>query len=81
MGINDEDLAENWLGLIIISLHSIPTVFYIYIFFQGKLTARERVHLLLDPGSFIEYDQFMEHQCRDFGMEDEKVGYDKPIIA
>ena len=41
--------------------------------FQGKLTARERVKLLCDPDSFVEYDMFMEHECRDFGMEDAKV--------
>lgn len=42
-------------------------------FLQGKLTARERIHLMLDPGSFVEYDSFLEHDCTDFGMEDEKV--------
>lgn len=36
---------------------------------QGKLTARERVELLLDPDSFVEYDMFVEHRCSDFGME------------
>ena len=40
-------------------------------FFKGKLTARERIHLLLDEGSFIEYDMFMEHDCHDFGMKQE----------
>lgn len=39
---------------------------------KGKLTARERVELLLDEGSFIEYDMFVEHRCTDFGMEKEK---------
>jgi propionyl-CoA carboxylase beta chain len=42
-------------------------------FFQGKLTARERVHLLCDPGSFVEYDMLVEHTCSDFGMEKQKV--------
>ena len=37
---------------------------------QGKLTARERVELLVDPGSFREYDMFVEHACTDFGMDD-----------
>jgi propionyl-CoA carboxylase beta chain len=37
--------------------------------FQGKLTARERIEVLCDPGTFVEYDMFMEHTCRDFGME------------
>jgi len=36
---------------------------------KGKLTARERVDLLLDPGSFEELDQLVEHRCHDFGME------------
>lgn len=40
---------------------------------QGKLTARERLDLLLDQGSFREYDAFVEHQCTDFGMSDNKV--------
>ena len=39
---------------------------------RGKLTARERLHLLLDPGSFVEMDSFAEHDCRDFGMEKKK---------
>jgi len=36
---------------------------------EGKLTARERVELLLDPGTFVELDRYVEHRCRDFGME------------
>ncbi|KAM6912944.1 propionyl-CoA carboxylase beta chain, mitochondrial [Xenentodon cancila] len=36
---------------------------------RGKLTARERVELLLDPESFVETDMFVEHRCADFGME------------
>uniref|UniRef100_A0AAR2L1N6 Propionyl-CoA carboxylase beta chain, mitochondrial n=1 Tax=Pygocentrus nattereri TaxID=42514 RepID=A0AAR2L1N6_PYGNA len=36
---------------------------------RGKLTARERVALLLDPDSFTELDMFVEHRCSDFGME------------
>ena len=36
---------------------------------KGKLTARERIELLLDPGSFEEWDMFVEHKCTDFGME------------
>ncbi|KAJ8357108.1 hypothetical protein SKAU_G00199020 [Synaphobranchus kaupii] len=36
---------------------------------RGKLTARERIELLLDPDSFVEYDMFVEHRCSDFGME------------
>ncbi|XP_076805550.1 propionyl-CoA carboxylase beta chain, mitochondrial-like [Clavelina lepadiformis] len=36
---------------------------------KGKLTARERINLLLDPGSFIEFDMFVEQRCTDFGMD------------
>jgi len=36
---------------------------------KGKLTARERIDLLLDEGSFEEYDMFVAHRCIDFGME------------
>jgi hypothetical protein len=35
---------------------------------KGKLTARERLDLLLDPGTFVEIDRFVTHRCRDFGM-------------
>src|SRR5689334_19056549 len=38
----------------------------------GKLTARERIDLLLDPGSFVELDRFVTHRCTDFGMQDQK---------
>ena len=40
---------------------------------KGKLTARERVELLLDEGSFEEFDTFKAHRCTDFGMASEKV--------
>jgi propionyl-CoA carboxylase beta chain len=39
----------------------------------GKLTARERIDLLLDPGSFVEIGRFVTHRCTDFGMEQQKV--------
>jgi propionyl-CoA carboxylase beta chain len=39
---------------------------------QGKLTARERIEALLDPGSFVEMDKFKTHRCSDFGMEKQK---------
>lgn len=39
----------------------------------GKLTARERIHLLLDEGSFQEMDKLVVHQCHDFGMEKKQV--------
>jgi len=40
---------------------------------KGRLTARERIQLLLDPGSFVEKDKFLTHRCYDFGMETQKV--------
>ena len=36
---------------------------------KGKLTARERIEVLLDPDSFEEYDMFVEHRCTNFGMD------------
>ena len=38
----------------------------------GKLTARERIDLLLEKGSFIELDKLVTHRCTDFGMEKQK---------
>jgi len=40
---------------------------------KGKLTARERIQYLLDPGSFEESDRFVVHRTSDFGMEDQKI--------
>ncbi len=40
---------------------------------QGKLTARERLALLFDPGTFVEVDKFVTHQCTNFGMEKTKI--------
>ncbi|HSP81295.1 MAG TPA: acyl-CoA carboxylase subunit beta, partial [Myxococcaceae bacterium] len=40
---------------------------------SGKLTARERLELLLDPGSFTELDKFVTHRCNDFGMGTRKI--------
>src|ERR1017187_6883473 len=39
----------------------------------GKLTARERIDLLLDPGSFLEIGRFVVHRCSEFGMDQQKV--------
>ena len=39
---------------------------------QGRLTARERIDLLLDPGSFEEFDMFKTHRCVEFGMINQK---------
>ncbi len=40
---------------------------------SGKLTARERIEKLLDPGTFVELDQFVHHRCTNFGMENEEA--------
>ncbi len=40
---------------------------------SGKLTARERIELLVDPGSFVEIGRFVTHRCVDFGMDRSKV--------
>jgi len=48
---------------------------------KGKLTARERIELLLDEGSFEEWDMFKEHRCTDFGMADQKIPGDGVIIG
>jgi len=42
----------------------------------GKLTARERVNLFLDPGTFVELDKLVTHQCTNFGMEKTKFSGD-----
>jgi len=39
---------------------------------KGKLTARERIELLLDEGSFEEFDMFVAHRCTDFGMQEDR---------
>lgn len=39
---------------------------------KGKLTARERIELLCDPGTFVEINAFIEHNCNDFGLDKEK---------
>ena len=48
---------------------------------RGKLTARERVELLLDEGSFEEFDMFVEHTCTDFGMENQRIPGDGVITG
>ncbi|MGB0589924.1 MAG: acyl-CoA carboxylase subunit beta [Myxococcota bacterium] len=47
----------------------------------GKLTARERLELLLDPGSFNEMDKLVVHQCQDFGMEEQRVSGDGVVTG
>ena len=48
---------------------------------RGKLTARERIELLLDKGSFEELDMFVEHRSSDFGMEKTKVPGDGVVTG
>ena len=48
---------------------------------RGKLTARERIELLLDEGSFEEFDMFVEHRCSDFGMEAQKIPGDGVVTG
>jgi propionyl-CoA carboxylase beta chain len=48
---------------------------------KGKLTARERLDVLLDPDSFEEYDMFVEHRSHDFGMADQHVPGDGVVTG
>ena len=48
---------------------------------KGKLSARERLELLLDEGSFEEWDMFVEHRCTDFGMQDNKIPGDGVVTG
>ena len=48
---------------------------------KGKLTARERIELLLDEGSFEEWDMFVEHRCTDFNMERQTIPGDGVVTG
>ena len=48
---------------------------------KGKLTARERIELLLDPGTFEEWDMFVEHRCTDFGMDKQSIPGDGVVTG
>ncbi|MCJ7747181.1 MAG: methylmalonyl-CoA carboxyltransferase, partial [Desulfobacterales bacterium] len=48
---------------------------------DGKLTARERIDLLFDPGTFVEVDRFVTHRCTDFGMENKKFWGDGVVTG
>jgi propionyl-CoA carboxylase beta chain len=48
---------------------------------KGKLTARERVDLLLDKGTFVELDAFALHHCTDFGMEKKRIPGDGVVTG
>ena len=46
---------------------------------KGKLTARERINLLIDEGSFEEYDMFVTHRATEFGLDKQKFLYDHDL--
>src|SRR3977135_4358739 len=48
---------------------------------RGKLTARERLELLMDKGSFEEFDMFVEHRATDFGMDKSKISGDGVVTG
>ncbi len=48
---------------------------------KGKLTARERIELLLDPDTFEEWDMFVEHRCNDFGMDQQRIPGDGVVTG
>ena len=48
---------------------------------KGKLTARERLDVLLDEGSFEEIDTYVEHDCMDFGMETQRIPGDGVVTG
>jgi propionyl-CoA carboxylase beta chain len=48
---------------------------------KGKLTARERIEILLDEGSFEEFDMFKQHRCTDFGMEEQHIPGDGVVTG
>ena len=48
---------------------------------KGKLTARERLEVLLDEGTFEEWDMFVEQRCTDFGMQDNKISGDGVVTG
>jgi propionyl-CoA carboxylase beta chain len=48
---------------------------------KGKLTARQRIELLLDPGTFVETNMFVRHNCKNFGLEDKKYYTDGVITG
>ena len=47
----------------------------------NKLTARERIDLFLDPGTFEEMDRFVLHRCNDFGMDQNRIPGDGVVTG
>ena len=48
---------------------------------KGKLTARERLEIMLDEGSFEEWDMFVEHRCQDFDMAEQRIPGDGVVTG
>ena len=48
---------------------------------QGKMTARERIEMLVDPGSFVEVDAFVRHRERNFGMDEKRITGDAVVTG
>ena len=48
---------------------------------KGKLTARERIEVLLDEGTFEEWDMFVEHRCSEFEMDKQKIPGDGVVTG
>ena len=48
---------------------------------KGKLTARERIEVLLDEGTFEEWDMFVEHRCSEFDMDTQKIPGDGVVTG
>src|SRR6476469_1373340 len=48
---------------------------------KGKLSARERLDLLLDEGSFVEMDRFVVHRSHDFGLEEQRIYGDRVVTG
>ena len=48
---------------------------------KGKLTSRERIEVLLDEGTFEEWDMFVEHRCSEFDMDKQKIPGDGVVTG
>ena len=48
---------------------------------NGKMTARERIEMLLDKGTFVELDKLMVHRCTNYGMDKNKIPGDDSMVS
>ena len=48
---------------------------------SGRMTARERINMLLDKGTFCELDKFVTHRCNDFGMDKKQIAGDGMVTG